>query len=174
MDKKTQILDAAEKRARIGGYNGFSFRDIASDVGVKSASVHYHFPTKEDLGAAVADRYVGRIRESLGAPGRMKQEDALRSVINVFVQANETDDLMCLCAVFAAESGVLPAIIGKHVNLFFSELSQWLAVSLDGEDRERRATTIIAALEGGMIIARARKQPEILREVGRQLSASLI
>ena len=42
------IMDAAERRMRIGGFNGFSFREIAADVGVKSSSVHYHFPTKEN------------------------------------------------------------------------------------------------------------------------------
>ena len=50
------IMDAAERRMRIGGFNGFSFREIAADVGVKSASVHYHFPTKENLAAAVTRR----------------------------------------------------------------------------------------------------------------------
>ena len=172
MDKKTEILDAAERRARTGGYNGFSFRDVAADVGVKSASVHYHFPTKEDLGEAVADRYVDRMREFLGEPGVLSADAALDRVVGIFVEANETDDLMCLCAVFAAESGVLPAIIGTHINRFFSELSRWLAASLAGEDAETRALTAVAALEGGMIIARARKEPRILRDVGRQIQSA--
>jgi TetR/AcrR family transcriptional regulator, transcriptional repressor for nem operon len=47
------IMDAAELRMRGGGFNGFSFREIADDVGIKSSSVHYHFPTKEKLAAAV-------------------------------------------------------------------------------------------------------------------------
>src|ERR1700720_895295 len=48
-DVKTAILDAAERRMQIGGFGGFSFREIAADVGIKSSSVHYHFPTKENL-----------------------------------------------------------------------------------------------------------------------------
>lgn len=173
MDKRTQILDAAERRARLGGYNGFSFRDVASDVGVKSASVHYHFPTKEDLGEAIADRYVERIRDGLGGAGLLPAKEALERVIAIFVSANETDDLMCLCAVFAAESGVLPAIIGTHINRFFSELSEWLAASFSGPDAKPRALTAVAALEGAMIIARARKEPQRLRDVGAQLITSL-
>jgi TetR/AcrR family transcriptional repressor of nem operon len=51
------IMDAAERRIRLGGFNGFSFREVAADVGVKSSSVHYHFPTKERLAAAVVHRY---------------------------------------------------------------------------------------------------------------------
>lgn len=126
---------------------------------MESASVLYHFPTKEDLGEAVAVRYVDRKREFLGEPGVLSADAALVRVIQIFVDANDTDDLMCLCAVFAAESGVLPAIIGTHINRFFFELSRWLSASFSGDDAETRALTVVAALEGGMIIARARKEP---------------
>jgi TetR/AcrR family transcriptional regulator, transcriptional repressor for nem operon len=56
-DVKTAIMDAAERRMQRGGFGGFSFREIAADVGIKSSSVHYHFPTKEDLSAAVIRRW---------------------------------------------------------------------------------------------------------------------
>src|ERR1700753_3909114 len=59
------IMDAAEKRIRSGGFGGFSFRDIAADVGIKSSSVHYHFPTKETLAAAVIHRYTDNISSFL-------------------------------------------------------------------------------------------------------------
>ena len=57
------LMDAAERRMRIGGFNAFSFREIAADVGVKSSSVHYHFPTKEKLAAAVIHRYTDEVAE---------------------------------------------------------------------------------------------------------------
>ena len=56
-DVAIDIMNSAERRIRIGGLNGFSFREIAADVGVKSSSVHYHFQTKEKLAAAVLRRY---------------------------------------------------------------------------------------------------------------------
>src|ERR1700737_89753 len=59
-DVAAAIMDAAERRMRKGGFNGFSFREIAVDVGVKSSSVHYHFPTKENLAAAVIQRYTAQ------------------------------------------------------------------------------------------------------------------
>jgi AcrR family transcriptional regulator len=65
-NKAEEILDVAERMARTGGYNGFSFREIAKAVGIKAASVHYHFPTKDELGAAVARRYTERF---LATPG---------------------------------------------------------------------------------------------------------
>lgn len=67
-DNQTKIIDAAENRVRSGGYNRFSFRDIADEVGIKSSSVYYHFPTKEDLTLAVAVRYKDNFLASLGEP----------------------------------------------------------------------------------------------------------
>jgi AcrR family transcriptional regulator len=62
----TPILDVTERRVRLAGYNGFSFRDVAADAGIKSSSVHYHFPGKELLVDAIAERYTERAREWLG------------------------------------------------------------------------------------------------------------
>ena len=47
MTKKQELLAVAQNKVREGGYNNFSFRELAKEVGIKSASVHYHFPTKQ-------------------------------------------------------------------------------------------------------------------------------
>ena len=60
-DIKTAIMDAAERRMQLGGFGGFSFREIAADVGIKSSSVHYHFPTKEDLAFAGREQGLARL-----------------------------------------------------------------------------------------------------------------
>jgi TetR/AcrR family transcriptional repressor of nem operon len=52
-----RLMDLAEARIREAGYRGFSFRDLAAEIGIKSASVHHHFPTKAGMAAAVARRY---------------------------------------------------------------------------------------------------------------------
>src|SRR5690348_18498506 len=65
-DVKTAIMDAAEQRMQLGGFGGFSFREIAADVGIKSSSVHYHFPTKEDLAAAVIRRWAEATSNGIG------------------------------------------------------------------------------------------------------------
>jgi TetR/AcrR family transcriptional regulator, transcriptional repressor for nem operon len=57
-DSAKAIMDAAERHIWASGLGGFSFRDIEAEIGMKSSSVHYHFPTKENLAAAVVRRYV--------------------------------------------------------------------------------------------------------------------
>ena len=60
------ILSSAEARMRRGGFHGFSFRDLAADVGIKSASVHYHFPTKADLGVNLMRNYQEQMLAAFG------------------------------------------------------------------------------------------------------------
>ncbi len=172
MDRRTTILDSAERRARAGGYYGFSFRDIAEDVGIKSASVHYHFPTKEALVEALGERYLERAKEALGDPLQYPGPLGLQRVADLFLAASEKDDLMCLCGVFGAEMASLPATIGPKIAEYFDFLIGWLEVALG--DESRRACTIVAALEGGMILGRTKRDPSILRAVTEQLNADLI
>src|SRR5258705_11779220 len=58
-----RLTDLAEARIREAGYRGLSFRDLAAEIGIKSASVHHHFPTKAGMAAAVARRYGDRLFE---------------------------------------------------------------------------------------------------------------
>ncbi len=162
MDKRTAILDAAERRARQGGYHGFSFRDVASDVGIKSASVHYHFPTKEDLGEALAERYIKSILAALGEADQLEPVAAFDRMADLFLKSHEVDDLMCLCGVFGAEAAILPDAVRIPVDRFFRELIAWLASSF-GDVKE--AELAVATLEGGLIISRAGKQGDFLRNL---------
>ena len=50
-------MAAAKRTAQARGYGGLNFRDLAAEVGIKAASIYHHFPSKADLGAAVARRY---------------------------------------------------------------------------------------------------------------------
>lgn len=159
------ILDAAEHRARRGGYNGFSFRDLAEDVGIKSASVHYHFPTKEHLAELLTHRYVERMEVYLGDPAELSPRAAVRHLAAVFVSTNETDDEMCLCGMFAAESGALPKQVRPEVSAYFDLIVKWLAAALRPAKRAPTPLEIIAALEGGLLVSRAKHDPAILRAI---------
>ena len=149
-DTADRILDAAETRIRSAGYHGFSFREIAADVGVKSASVHHHFPTKEALGAAVAKRYadrvLARIREDAATQG------APTAMANAFRHAIIEDRRMCLCGALGAEIAGLPAPVAQEAKRFFE---QCLEVLQSGGLTDAEAARHIATLEGAMILARA-------------------
>jgi TetR/AcrR family transcriptional repressor of nem operon len=167
-----RILDAAEARARRGGYGGFSFRDLAEDVGVKSASVHHHFPTKADLARRLAARYLERASAALGDPSGLSAREAGARVAGMFIDGNERDGRMCLCGVFGAESDALPDGVPELVDGFFDHLSAWLAPAFRAGGA-MRPETFVAALEGGMIMARTKGRPELLREIADDLLSRL-
>jgi len=165
--KAEQILDTAEKMARVGGYSGFSFREIAKDVGIKAASVHYHFPGKQDLGAAIARRYTERFLESLGAPDDPVAAPAelLQRFIAAYRHSLVEDKLMCLCGMFGAEIGHLPDKVARETQIFFERNRDWLVTVITrvGKkkkvDAENAAFSILATLEGAMILARTLDDP---------------
>lgn len=161
--KADEILDAAERMARTGGYNGFSFREIAKAVGIKAASVHYHFPGKDDLGAAVARRYTDRFLDALGAPDDpAAPEELLAAYVALYRNALAGEGLMCLCGIFGAEIAALPAPVANEARTFFERNVDWLdrlfARAHPGTDPARcRAAALrtVATLEGAMILARS-------------------
>ncbi|WP_330217737.1 TetR/AcrR family transcriptional regulator [Allorhizobium undicola] len=143
------IMDAAERRIRSSGYDGFSFRDIAADVGVKSASIHYHFPTKEKLAAAVARRYTDRFVtavEQRVAGG----EDIVRASREVFRDALCKDGKMCLCGALGATASDLSDEVRYEVQRFFRlGLDRFQQAGLAPVD----AVRVLAVLEGAMLTA---------------------
>lgn len=160
MDRQLLILDAAERRIRSAGYNGFSFREIASDVGIKSSSVHHHFPTKEALGVAVARRYTDRFFENLGKqPGA--PVDRLR---NAFRSAMETDGLTCLCGVLGTASLSLPLPVAAEARRFFECALRFLLPEPEAAATRREefnwALQILSIFEGAMVLALALGDPE--------------
>src|ERR1700721_2376760 len=127
-DVPTAIMDAAEARMRIGGFNGFSFRDIASDVGIKSSSVHYHFPTKENLAAAVIRRYTDEVAQLL----KKKRAPVLARV--------------------TACAQDLPAEVSAEVQNFFSMcLKEMVKAGLPRDSAAR----LLATISGAMLLANA-------------------
>lgn len=158
--KAVEILDVAERMARIGGYDGFSFREIAKEVGVKAASVHYHFPGKADLGAAMARRYTDRFLATLGDPAEGDPQERVGDMIAAFRHALAEEQLMCLCGVLGAEIAKLPDSVAEETRRFFRLNTEWLTTVFtrrdgDAEEAEASALRLLAQLEGAMMVARS-------------------
>src|ERR1700734_1702824 len=100
-------MDLAEGHMRHAGYGGFSFRDLAAEVGIKSASVHHHFPTKASMAAAVAKRYGHRFFAAVARRPNEGPGDAIATYRSAFRTALDQDGRMCLFGVLGAEAGVL-------------------------------------------------------------------
>jgi TetR/AcrR family transcriptional repressor of nem operon len=169
---------------QVRGYNGFSYADIATALRVTKASLHYHFPSKADLGRRLMQRYTQNFLAALaaidssGADARGK----LQRYVSIYsdVLANNR---MCLCGMLAAEYATLPKPIRVEVIRFFDTNEAWLAGVLD-EGRQAQAVhfpgsaieaarVLIAGLEGAMMLARSYGEAERFDRTGRRLLAEL-
>ena len=128
------ILACTRKLIVAGGYNGFSYADIADVVGIRKASIHHHFPSKADLVRTVVELYRAEAREGLALLDR-QLADPLQE-LNAYVDywssciAGGTSSF-CICAMLAAEAPMIPAEIAEEVRGHFEDLSGWLAVTLE-------------------------------------------
>lgn len=174
MSSANHILDAAELRMRKQGYNAVSFRDIASDVGIKSASLHYHFPKKADLGLALVKRYAENF-QSLLIKGTQIDPDPVKSIqifIDLHRRALKDQGLLCLCAVFGAEAKGLPETVTQGVRAFFESNIEWLANAYEKagvENPNSRAKAGVAALEGALMIALVNEDDGVFEAVAEMV-----
>jgi TetR/AcrR family transcriptional repressor of nem operon len=148
-------MDLAEARIREAGYGGFSFRDLAAEIGIKSASVHHHFPTKAGMAAAVARRYRERFFETVAPRHDEGADDVVAIYRSAFRSAIERDGRMCLNGMLGAEAGGLPPEVVEEIKVFFRRCVGDLSSRIGGPDAVARAFHVMAALEGGLILARA-------------------
>ena len=164
------ILNVAERLAQTRGYNGFSYADIAAELGVTKASLHYHFPSKAELGRALIERYHVLFGAALEAidQGTKEPHKKLKQYVALYdsVLSNER---MCLCGMLAAEYATLPAPMQVGLTSFFDANERWLTAVLEdglrarafqfGEPANERARVLLGALEGALLVARSYRNP---------------
>jgi TetR/AcrR family transcriptional regulator, transcriptional repressor for nem operon len=160
-----RILDVAERLLQSRGFNSFSYADVAGELGITKASLHYHFPGKAELGEALIVRYASRFGEaleeidesSLSAPSKLAAYASLYA--NVLREGR-----MCLCGILAAEYETLSEAMRNAVLRFFDDNERWLTavlseglsdstLSFEGTPSDE-AQTILSGLEGAMLVAR--------------------
>lgn len=162
MSKREEILDIAELGYRTGGFSGISYREIAAELGIKSASIHYHFPHKEDLGQAVVERYTDRFMENLGVPDSENDEisDRIERLTNAYRDAYVSAQASCLCAVLGSVSSHLPHKVQIAIEHFFERLLDWTEAAI-----ETPGSHLIAMLQGAMVLSVATGEPKHLDDV---------
>lgn len=162
------ILTCTRSLIASGGYNGFSYADIAEVVGIRKPSIHHHFPSKADLVATLVARYLEQAQQGFGNLEHVVPEplDQLHAYIGHWKRCigDETAPF-CLCALLASEMPILPEEVGLQVRAFFRFLSGWLTSVLErgvsagtiklSNTPQTEAELFMASLHGAMLSARA-------------------
>lgn len=180
--KAREIMANTRQLLTAGGYKSFSYADLAERVGIRKASIHHHFPGKEDLVKAVVQEYRAEALAGMAAMDR-QIDDPLAKVKGYadFWSACIKDGTspFCICVMLAVELPTLPAEIAAEVTGHFSDLSDWLATLLRaGEARgifqlnetaEAEARTLMAGIHGAMLAARAFNNPAVFDQIASPL-----
>jgi TetR/AcrR family transcriptional regulator, transcriptional repressor for nem operon len=164
-DTATQILDVSERFVQLRGFNGFSYADVAAELKITKAALHYHFAGKAELGEALVTRYAARFAEALAeVEARTAEASARLDAYADLYLAVLREQRMCLCGMMAAEYETLPTSMQDAVVKFFNENERWLARVLEQGRKEgtlvftgppaETARMIVSGLEGAMLVAR--------------------
>ncbi|MGL4962935.1 MAG: TetR/AcrR family transcriptional regulator [Inquilinus sp.] len=172
------ILACARTLIIAGGYNGFSYADIAEVVGIRKPSIHHHFPTKADLVRTLASRYR---EEAVAGIAYMEEQtsdplEQLRRYTGYWAACiRDASAPFCVCALLASELPVLPAEVALEVRAHFRMISAWLTSVLERGQREGglvltgtpriEAESFMATVHGAMLSARAYDDPEVFAAV---------
>ena len=181
---RSRILDAGERLVQVRGFNGFSYADVAAELDLTKASLHYHFPSKAELGEALIARYAERFAQALAAiDANVTHAPAkLDAYASLYTEVRR-QERMCLCGMLAAEYQTLPSPIRDAVVAFLDDNEAWLALVLEQgrEDGCLRfsntpadtARSIVSGLEGAMLVARPYRAIERFETAAAQLLGSL-
>lgn len=175
-ERVTEILESAERFIRRGGFNAVSYRDVASDIGIKSSSVHYHFPHKPDLGVAVVDHYSEKLLGALGNPSDPDESvpERIARLGRAYAASLMEDKTICLGCILGAEISGLPQEVSDAVSAFFNRMIDWTELALAGaKGPTADARFIISSLQGAMVLAVTMKKPDHLDQTVRRLVQSL-
>lgn len=179
------ILNLAESLLQDKGFNGFSYAHIASELGVKNAAIHYHFPSKEDLGIAVIKRYRDRFQLWINN-ARVKDlapEAKLDWFFSIYTDMRADKGKVCLVGAMEAEYNSIPEGLQAEVGSLHKELLKWLEATL-GEGRDagvfqfngepaNKAALILSSVQGALQMARALGTKRF-RDVVEQIKLDLL
>jgi TetR/AcrR family transcriptional repressor of nem operon len=164
-DTATRILDSAERFVQRRGFNGFSYADVAAELGITKASLHYHFAGKAELGQALVERYAARFAAALEAIDAEGGDAPAKLAAYSRIYADVLrEKRMCLCGMLAADYDTLPDPMRDAVVRFFDHNETWLAGIFDQGNAEgslrvdgsagEAAQALVGGLEGAMLVAR--------------------
>ncbi|WP_246793313.1 TetR/AcrR family transcriptional regulator [Burkholderia perseverans] len=175
---REQLLEHAIELMMLRGYNGFSYRDLSARVGVKTSSIHYYFPSKDDLVLEAVEAYSANVLAGIDSiDPALPADQKLSRYTQLFGTVLGDGHRICLCGMLAADIESLPDSVRQAVQAFFGVNERWLAALLaqgaqDGTlafsgAPEDAARTLYAAYQGAVLASRLFQAKGRLDEVER-------
>lgn len=164
---RRKILDLAESLIQDRGYNGFSYAHISTELGVKNAAIHYHFPSKEALGCAIVQRTRDRFQLWINNArvNDLTPPEKLDWFFSIYTDYRVHDGKVCLAGALQTDFPTLPDSLRHQTESLTGEMLTWLEATLaEGRatgafafygDPADKAALILASVQGALQIARS-------------------
>ncbi|MGO1068209.1 TetR/AcrR family transcriptional regulator [Lysobacter sp. CA199] len=178
--KAQQIIQRTNELLASGGYNGFSYADIAELVEVRKASIHHHFPTKADLVKVTVVLHRDATRRGLQSLDQSMPDplERLMAYSRFWAECIEqSNPPICICAVLAAELPAVPAEVADEVKGHFKDLHAWIAAVIEeGQSTGKMQLTdtpsaessmFMASIHGAMLAARAAGDASLFWDIAK-------
>ncbi len=182
-DTRTALLDFAEHAARSRGFDGFSYADMAEAIGIRKASIHYHFPTKAKLSEALIERYQTHLQHHLTEieAAHAMGGERLKALIALYRAALDDGHTVCLCVAFSTSRESLSETVIARVSAVRAMIRQWLTATFELSQRDGSILAIhdpayespatLAMLEGAHLAARSEQDLSAFDAATQLLSA---
>ena len=160
------------------GFNAFSYADIARVLEIRNAAVHYHFSTKSELGQAVIEREMVRLREYRRRSGASGGDEQLKYLVSVFYR-NSQMDYICLMGSLLPDFATFDGAMQEKIREMCIEILDWMTDSL-GRARTAgrlrfegtaadRAALVVSTLLSSLLLVRALGKPVFQQLLDRAL-----
>jgi TetR/AcrR family transcriptional repressor of nem operon len=178
-DTRARILELAERLLLERGFNAFSYQHIARELGIKPAAIHYHFASKDDLGTALVQRQLRRLRKWRDLPrvAELSPPEQFNALLATYDNHLAHDRRVCMFGALAADFRTLPPAMQAELRTFNRELTEWLAQVLAAGratatlrfvgSPAAKATQLLVTLAGALQAARVHDEIPFRAVVGQ-------
>lgn len=184
-DTRSEILKLTQQLIQTHGYNGFSYQDISDALGIRKASIHYHFPTKEDAVLSLLERYCERFEDwtQRVTEERESASELLAAYFEFFAKLSDNHSRICAGGALAAEWNALPNSVRRRALDLIELHRRWLKRVIkfgraSGEfasvsSVDQQAQFVFSAIQGGLQVSRVEKDGSWYQAVTQQIVNAL-
>ncbi|MBF0226447.1 MAG: TetR/AcrR family transcriptional regulator [Desulfobacterales bacterium] len=136
-DTKQEILNIAEELILTKGYTNFSYKDISETIGIRRASIHHHYPTKEDLGSAFVQKYQIQFKIWCDLTKDKSPKEKFEEFLELYKLLSNNFQKACPIGMLITEYIVLPQKLQIEIKNFFSTIVSWLSDVLEEGKKQK-------------------------------------
>ncbi len=130
MSTREEIIKVGDELIRGRGYHAFSFSDISKALDIKNASIHYHFPSKTDLGVAVVQQHIEKLDKLIASVEGKNPLVQLKAFLSVYTHTR-VGNKICIVGSMAVALTTVDEVMSKEVKILVGKVIHWLTEILE-------------------------------------------